>query len=150
MIDRFALGVQAVELHVLVGALDVLLAFVELGRPRGLGAAQWKHLQNLLGAGGHCLRALELLLHFSACGELPLGHNDWLALGVVQRMLGEPRAHVVDEQFVLQRIDAAAGHLGDARGLLGAQGGNGDDGGHNDVYWDDVDSAFGYARKLGE
>ena len=150
LIDRFALGVQAVELHVLVGALDVLLAFVELGRPCGLGAAQRKHLQNLLGASGHCLGALELLLHFSACGELPFGHNDWLALGVVQRMLGEPRAHVVDEQFVLQRIDSAACHLGDTWCLLGAQGGDGDDGGDNDVYWDDVDGSFGYAWELGE
>ena len=59
----------------------------------------------------------QLLLHPAARRELPLGHDDRLALGVVQRVLGEPAAHVVDERLVAQRIDAAAGDLGDARRL---------------------------------
>ena len=68
--------------------------------------------------------------------------------GVIQRVLGEPGAHVVNQQLVLQRVDPTAGDLGDERGLLGAGSGDGDDRGDDDVDRDDVDGAFGDAGKL--
>ena len=103
LVDRLALGVQTVQLHVLEGAVDLDLGLVELGRPRRLLAAERKGLQHALGLLGHHLGPLQLLLDAAAGRELPLGHDDRLTLGVVERMLGEPRAHVVDQRLVAQR-----------------------------------------------
>ena len=51
-------------------------------------------------------------------------------------------ANVVDQRLVAQRIDAAAGDLGDARRLGRAERGDGDDRGDDDVDGDHVDGAL--------
>ncbi len=92
----------------------------------------------------------ELALHPTAAGEPELGDDDRLALGVVDRVLEEPAADVVDEHPVLQRVDAAGGDLRDRRGPFGAEGGDGDDRGDDDVDRDHVDGALGHAGELVE
>ena len=124
------------------------LLLLELGRPRRLLAAQRQRLQHTLAALGDRLRPLQLLLHAATRGELPLGHDDRLTLGVVQRVLGEPGADVVDEQLVAQRVDAAAGDLRDRRRPLGTDRGDGDDRGDDEVDRDHVDRALGHAGEL--
>ena len=53
----------------------------------GLLAAQRQRLQHLLAVLMHRLGPGQLPLHAAAAGEAPLGHDDRLALGVVQRVL---------------------------------------------------------------
>ena len=148
LVDRLALGVQAVQLHVLVRPVDLVLLLLQVRCPGGLATAQRQRLQHSLGLLGDALRALQLFLHATTRGELPLRHFDRLALRVVQRVLGEPGAHVVDQQLVLQRVDASAGHLGDRRSALGTRCRDCDDGRDDDVDRDDVDGAFGNAGEL--
>ena len=90
-VDRLALGVGAVELDVGEGPLDLLPLLLEGGRPRRLLAAQRERLQDLLALLDGALGPLELALHAAAAGERPLGHDDRLALEVVDRVLGEER-----------------------------------------------------------
>ena len=143
-----ALGVGAVQLDVLERPLDLGLLVLELGRPRGLLAPQRQGLQHPLALGDRLLGPAQLALHPAAAGEAPLGDDDRLALVVVQRMGGEPRAHVVDEGAVLQRVDVARRHLGDARRLLGAEGSDADDGGYDVIDGDHVDRPLGHAGEL--
>ncbi len=148
LVDRLTLGVQPVELHVLVGAVDVALLLLELGRPRRLLAPERQCLQGTLAGLGDGLGSLQLLLHLAAGGEHPLGNVDRLSLGVVQRVFAEPLTNVVDQQLVAKRVDATAGDVCDAGRVLGTDGGDRDDGGDHDVDGDDVDRAFGDAREL--
>ena len=78
------------------------------------------------------------------------GGHDRLALGVVHRMLAEPAAGVVDERAVLQRVDAAGRDLRDRWGLVGSEGGDGDDRGDDEVDRDDVDGALRGAGECAE
>ena len=70
--------------------------------------------------------------------------------GVVHRMLAEPAAGVVDERAVLQRVDAAGCDLRDRWGLVGPEGGDGDDRGDHEVDRDDVDGALRGAGECAE
>ena len=148
LIDRLAFGVQAVELHVFEGAIDLGLLLLQVRSPRRLLAAQRQCLQHALRLLRNRLRALQLFLDPTTCGELPLGHFDRLAFSVVQRVLGEPGAHVVDQCLVLQRVDPAAGDLRDRRSAVGADRSNGDDRGNDDVNRDDIDCSFRYTGEL--
>ncbi len=107
-------------------------------------------VQDLLAAGEHRLGASELALDAATSDELPFGGDDRLALGVVHRMLAEPAAGVVDERAVLQRVDAAGRDLRDRWGLVGPEGGDGDDRGDDEVDRDDVDGALRGAGECAE
>ena len=148
LVDRFTLGVEAVELDVLLRGLDLGPLVVERRGELGLAAAQRERVEHLLGAGEHCHRTVELALDLAAPGEVPLGHQDRLTLGVVQRVLGEPTADVVDHRPVLERVHAARCDLGDRRGPLGAGRGDADDRCDHDVDRDHVDGAFRHPREL--
>jgi hypothetical protein len=149
-VDGFALGVETVELHVFECALDLAASFFKLGAPCGLRATQGQGLQHAFRAIRQRLGTRELLLNATAAGEVPVGHHDGLALGVVDRVCGEPVAHVVDQPAVSQWIAAARGNLRDVRGAFGAGGGHGDDCGHHDVDGDHVDRALGDAGELAQ
>ena len=101
LVDRLALGVQAVQLDVLERPLDLGPLGLQLRRQLGLLAAQRQRLEQLLAAGDHRLGPRQLPLHPPATGEAELGDDDRLALAVVQRVGGEPAADVVDERPVL-------------------------------------------------
>ena len=150
LVHGLALGVEAVQLDVLERPLDLHPLRLQLGRQLGLLAPQRQRLEHLLAAGDDGHRPGQLALHPAPAGEAELGHDDRLALAVVQRVLGEPAADVVDERAVLQRVDAARGDLADGRRVLGPEGGDGDDGGHDEVDGDDVDDALGDAGELAQ
>ena len=118
------------------------------GRPLCLLAPQGKGAQDVLGSLEGLLRPGELVLDPSPLGEGPLGHDDGLALGVVERVLEEPAAHEIDEPSVAQRVLGTRGHLDDLGFGLGALGGDGDDGGRHEVHRDHVDDALGHAGEL--
>ena len=107
-------------------------------------------MEHALAAVDHRLGAAELGLHPATSGEPPLRNDDRLAQRVVDRVLDEPPAHVVDERAVLERVDAAGGNLADRRRIRGAEGGDGDDGGDDEIDGDHVDGALGNAGKLAE
>ena len=150
LVDRLALGVEPVELDVGQRPLDLEALHLDLRRPLGLASAQRHVVQHLLAAGEHRLGAVELALDLATTDELPLGGHDRLALGVVHRMLAEPAAGVVDERAVLQRVDAAGRDLRDRWGLVGPEGGDGDDRGDHEVDRDDVDGALRGAGERAE
>ena len=91
-VDRLALGVGAVELDVGEGPLDLLALLLEGGGPRRLLAAEREGLQDALAPLDGALGPLELALHAAPTRERPLGDDDRLALGVVDRVLGEEGA----------------------------------------------------------
>ena len=150
LVHGLALGVQAVQLDVLERPLDLHPLGLQLGRQLGLLAAQGERLEHLLAAADHRLGPGELALHPPAAREPELGHDDRLALAVVDRVLGEPAADVVDERPVLQRVDPAGGDLADRRCLVRAEGGDGDDRGDDEVDGDDVDDALRHAGELAQ
>ena len=150
LVDRLALGVEAVQLDVGERPLDLGALRLDLRRPVGLASAQRQVLQHLLAGGQDRLGPVQLALDATAPRESELGDDDRLALGVVDRMLEEPAADVVDEHPVLQRVDAARGHLRDLGSSLGAQRGHRDDRSDHDVDRDHVDGPFGNAGELVE
>ena len=98
-----------------------------------------------------CRVRLQLALNPAAAREVPGGHDDGLALLVVERVLAEPCRDQVHQLPVAQRVGATRRHLDHGRfaGRLGpVAGGDGDDGGHHHVDGDHVDHALGDARKL--
>ena len=117
LVDRLALGVEPVELDVGERPLDLEALGLDLRRPLGLPSTQRQVLEHLLAGGRAPSWPVELALHPAASGEPPLGDHDRLALGVVDRVLAEPAADVVDEHPVLQRVDAAGRDLRDRRRL---------------------------------
>ncbi len=94
------------------------------------------------------LRLFELALHAPPAGERPLGHDDRLALGVVDRMFREERPDHVHEVPVPQWVDRAGGHLGDGRLRGHRAGGRVDDRRDHEVDGDHVDRPLGDAREL--
>ena len=150
LVDRLALGVQPVQLDVGECSLDLGPFRLDLRGPFGLAPAQRQVLQHLLAGGQDRLGPVQLALDAATTGESEFGHDDGLALGVVDRVLEEPAAHVVDEHPVLQRVDAAGGHLGDLGCSLWSECSNGDDGGDHDVDRDDVDGSLRHAGELVE
>ncbi len=150
LVDRLALGVEAVQLDVRERSLDLHPLRLDLRGPLGLPPAERQVMQDLLAAGEHRLGASELALHAATSDELPFGGDDRLALGVVHRMLAEPAAGVVDERAVLQRVDPARCDLGDRRRLLGSERSHGDDRGDDEVDRDDVDRALRGAGECAE
>ena len=147
LIDRLALGVEAVQLDVLEGPFDLEPLLFERRRELGLLAAQRERLHHLLAACDRRLGACQLRLHAAAPREAPLGNDDRLALVVVQRVLGEEGADVVDERAVLERVDATGRDLRDRWSALGSGRGDGDDRGDHHVDGDHVDRAL---RRAGE
>ena len=148
LVDRLALGVEAVQLDVLQRRLDLVALGLERRRELGSRTPQRKRMERLLRLGEHVAGAGELPLDAAAAREVPFGHEDRLALGVVERMLGEPAADVVDHRPVLERIDPAGGHLRDRWCLLGAGTGDRDQGGDDEVDRDHVDRALRNAGEL--
>ena len=106
LVDRFALGVQAIQLDVFERPLDVLPLRFQFGGEVGLLATQGECLQRLLGGSQHLLGSRQLLLNASATGELPFGDDDRLAVFVVQRIVGEELGGPVDHGPVAQWVDA--------------------------------------------
>ena len=147
-VDRLALGVGAVELDVGERSLDLLPLALEGGGPRRLLATERQRLQRPLTPVDGALGALELALHATAARERPVGNEDGLALDVVDRVVGEERAHHVDEVPVAQRVDGAGSHLGDGRLVGDGTGGGVDDGGDDEVDRDHVDRALGHTGEL--
>ena len=142
LVDRLALGVEPVELDVGQRPLDLEALRLDLRGPLGLPSTERQVVQDLLAAGEHRLGTSELALDAATSDELPLRRDDRLALRVVHRMLAEPAAGVVDERAVLQRVDAAGRDLRDRWGLVGPEGGDGDDRRDHEVDRDDVDGAL--------
>ena len=145
------LGVGAVQLDVAEGPLGVAPLLLQPGRPAGLRRPAGAALARARSARSMTLTArCELALDPAPARERPLGHDDGLALGVVQR--------------VRRRTSSARGRPGggsaagwptpeatwyDLRpGRLRAAGGGVDDGGHDQVDGDDVDHALGDAGEL--
>ena len=147
---RLGLGVGAVELDVAEGPLGLRSAAPRPGRPdRPARRARAGRPGPARPAPRALVARLQLALDPAPSGERPLGHHDGLAVGVVERVLGEPRLHEVDELAVAQRVPDARGHVVDGGpGGVGAGGGHGDDGGHHQVDGDDVDHALGDAGEL--
>ncbi len=147
-VDRLAFGVGTVELDVPEGPFGLVALLLELGGPGGLLAPERQRLEHRLGPVHRRLGPLELALDAAPPGERPVGHDDRLALAVVEGTLGEPGAHQVDELAVAQRVGRSRRHLGDL-GLVGGPAGRGvDDGGDHHVDGDDVDGALGDAGEL--
>jgi hypothetical protein len=104
-VDRLALGVGAVELDVGEGPLDLA---------RACSSSRADHSACLPRSGSVCsafsARSSTTLARFSwPCtrprpGKRPLGHDDGLALGVVDRVLGEPLRTRSTRRPVAQRV----------------------------------------------
>ena len=71
-------------------------------------------------------------------------------IGVVERVLAEPALDVVDQRAVLQRVRASRCHLHDRRRLRRAEGGDGDEGGDDEVDGNDVDDTFWHTGELAQ
>ena len=147
-VDRLALGVGAVELDVGERPLDLLPLALQGGRPGRLLAPEGQGLQRPLALVDGALGPLELPLHATAARERPVGHEDGLTLGVVDRVVGEEGADHVDEVAVPQGVDRAGGDLRDPRLIGDGPRGGVDDGGHDEVDRDHVDRALGHAGEL--
>ena len=151
LIDGLALGVGAVELDVVAGPLELKAAFFEAGAHHGVASPQRQSGQYPVGGLQRALGPLELPGHPAAPGEGPARHGDRLVVLVVNGVLGEPSAHQVEQRAVLDRVDGAAGDLGDVgAGIDGAPGGHGQDGGHDQIHRDHVDDALGHPGELFE
>ena len=151
-VDRFALGVRAVELDVAEGAVDEFALLFEGGAELGLLAPYRQQRQQTLGPADARLGPPELLLHASSPGEAPLGDRDGLAAIVIDRVLGEPALHEIDQAPVAQRVDRARRHLHDIGALGRGRTARRDraDRGDDEIDGDDVDDAFGNTGELVE
>ena len=69
---------------------------------------------------------------------------------VIERVLGEPTAHVIDKSPIFQRIDSTGGNLCDGGRVIWAGCSNCNDRRNHDVNRNDVDGAFWNARELFE
>ena len=84
------LGVGAVQLDIAEGPLGLGAFLLHPRRQVGPLAPDRQRPEDTLGRGEGPVGPLQLALHTTASGERPLRHHDGLALGVVQRVLGEP------------------------------------------------------------
>ena len=103
-----------------------------------------------LGVADARLGPLELLLHATAPREGPCGNCDGLAPVVVERMLGEPTLHEIDQGRVVERVDRTRGHLHDIGPLVRRRTPCRDraDGRDDEIDGNHVDDAFGNAGEL--
>ena len=119
-VDRLALGVRAVELDVAEGAVERARASPRARRrtPPGGRAAAATRRSFSARASAACARGRAVARRRPRPGN---AHSDtamaWPAV-VVERVLGEPLAHEVDEAAVAQRVDRTGRHLHDI-GLAG-------------------------------
>ena len=88
---RLGLGVRAVELGVPEGALGLGPALFDASRQIGTLSPHRQRAEEPFRGGERRVGPLQLALHPPAPGERPFGHHDGLAVGVVQRVIGEPR-----------------------------------------------------------
>ena len=147
--DGLALGVGAVELDVAVGPLELVALLLHPGPQLGLPAPQGQRRQHPVGGAEGPLGPLELGRHPPPARERPLRHPDGLVAVVVDGVVDEPAPHQVHELAVAERVDRAAGDLGDVGLAAGrAPGGHGQDGGHHQIDGNDVDDPLGHAGEL--
>ena len=145
------LGVGAVELDVAEGPLGLGPALLEPGRPLGLRAPERAARRAPSRPRSSTFMArCSWRLHPAPAGERPLGHDDGLALGVVERVLGEPapapgRRGAGSAAGSGCRTPTWRRPVGSGSGPRAATV---DDGGHHEVDGDDVDHALGDAGEL--
>ncbi len=150
------LGVGAVELDVAQGPVGQEVLFLEGGHPGGLAPPDGQGPDQPLGQVHGLRRPGQLALDPPSARERPFGHDDGLAVGVVQGVLGEPLGHQLDQAPVAERVPYTGGHVVDA-GTLVVVGrrrqclpGHGQDGRHHQVHGDHVGHPFGDAGKFTE
>src|SRR5207302_4536759 len=102
--DGLGLGVGAVQLDIGEGPLRLRAPLFEAGRDIGLLAADGEGGNHLLAVLEELGRPLQLPLDAAPAREGPLGYEDRLALGVVQRVLAEPAPDEVDQPAVAKWV----------------------------------------------
>ena len=154
-VEGLGLGVGAVELDVAEGPVGQQVLLLEGGHPRRLAAPDGQRAHHLFGQVHGLGGPGQLALDPAPAGERPRRHHDGLAVGVVERVLGEPALDQLDQAAVAERVPHAGGHVVDARPLVlrlgsGQQrlGGHGDDGRHHQVDRDDVGDPLGHPGEL--
>jgi hypothetical protein len=121
---------------------------VRPGRQLGLPPSQRQRLQGSLRPGQDPGRLTQLSLYPLSPRERPLRHGDGLVVAVGERAGGEPLLAEVDEEPVLQWIAGARGGVDDVGTGERPPGGDGQDGGDDEVDGDHVDDALGDPREL--
>ena len=145
------LGVGAVQLGVPEGALGLGAPLLDARGEIGTLAPHREGAQDPLGGAERFRGALQLALDAAAARERPLRHHDGLPVGVIERVIGEPRPNQVDQLSVAQRVPHARGDVvDDGARRVGARGGHDDDRRHHHVDRDDVDDALGHPGELAQ